>query len=93
MDIEAIHERVVSLSARLGERYRVVVVTGPNTGGKTVALKSVGLMILMAQSGIPVPARQAELPLFSQVRADIGDHQSISANLSKRSAASISIAA
>jgi DNA mismatch repair protein MutS2 len=78
--------RCVPLTFRLEPGERVLVLSGPNTGGKTVALKTLGLATLMAQSGLPVSAAEARLPLFHQLRADIGDHQSIEANLSTFSA-------
>ncbi len=82
VDIEAIQERVVPLSARFGERYRVVVVTGPNTGGKTVALKTIGLNVLLALSGVPIAASNSRVPVYDDVFADIGDEQSIEQSLS-----------
>jgi DNA mismatch repair protein MutS2 len=76
----------VALSLGLGGEETVMVISGPNTGGKTVALKSVGLAALSAQSGIPVAAERAEMPMFDHVLADIGDEQSIAADLSTFSA-------
>ena len=77
---------VVPLTLALGGSETVLVISGPNTGGKTVALKTVGLAALAAQSGIPVAAQSVRLPLFDKVLADIGDEQSIAADLSTFSA-------
>ncbi len=77
---------VVPITIELDADHRQVVISGPNTGGKTVALKTVGLLALLAQSGIPLPADRAELPIFDGIFADIGDYQSIEQNLSTFSA-------
>jgi DNA mismatch repair protein MutS2 len=77
---------IVPMSLELGGSETVLVISGPNTGGKSVALKTVGLAALAAQSGIPVAAQSAELPIFDRVLADIGDEQSIAENLSTFSA-------
>src|ERR1700751_1628759 len=78
--------KAVPLTLALGGSETVMVISGPNTGGKSVALKNVGLAALAAQSAIPVAAERAELPLFDHVLADIGDEQSIAADLSTFSA-------
>ena len=76
------HKPIVAVSLGLDGARRTLLVSGPNTGGKTVAMKTVGLLALMAQSGLPVPATEAELPIFPDVLADIGDNQSIEQSLS-----------
>jgi DNA mismatch repair protein MutS2 len=73
---------IVAMSLTLGGEERVLVISGPNTGGKTVALKTTGLAALAAQAGIPVAAQSARLPMFERVLVDIGDEQSIAADLS-----------
>jgi DNA mismatch repair protein MutS2 len=80
------HRSVVPITLELTQDQRTLLISGPNTGGKTVTLKTVGLLSLMAQAAIPVPAAEAEFPLFEQVLADIGDYQSIQENLSTFSA-------
>jgi DNA mismatch repair protein MutS2 len=77
---------IVPMSLALGGDERVLVISGPNTGGKTVALKTTGIAVMSAQSGIPVAAQRAVLPLFDRVLVDIGDEQSIAADLSTFSA-------
>ncbi len=77
---------IVPMSLNLGGEERLLVISGPNTGGKTVALKTTGIAALSAQSGIPVVAQRAVLPIFDRVLVDIGDEQSIAADLSTFSA-------
>jgi DNA mismatch repair protein MutS2 len=77
---------VVPMTLALGGAEKVLVISGPNTGGKTVALKTTGLAALAAQSGIPVAAQRAVLPMFDRLLVDIGDEQSIAADLSTFSA-------
>lgn len=79
-------KKVIPLSLTLDGRTRTLLISGPNTGGKTVSMKTVGLLALMAHAALPVPASEAEFPVFDQVLADIGDQQSIEASLSTFSA-------
>ena len=76
----------VPITLALEPDARQLIISGPNTGGKTVALKTTGLLAVMAQAGLPVPAEAATLPLFQAIYADIGDAQSIESNLSSFSA-------
>ena len=73
---------ILPISLTLDEKQRTLLISGPNTGGKTVSMKTVGLLALMAQAALPVPAAEAEFPLFEQVLAEIGDQQSIQESLS-----------
>jgi DNA mismatch repair protein MutS2 len=79
-------KRVVPITLTLDERCRTLLISGPNTGGKTVSMKTVGLLALMAHAGFPVPAAEGVFPIFQQVLADIGDQQSIQESLSTFSA-------
>ena len=85
-NLKAKNGHIIPTTIELEADRRELIITGPNTGGKTVALKTVGLLALMAQSGIPVPASRMEMPVFDAVLADIGDYQSIEQNLSTFSA-------
>jgi DNA mismatch repair protein MutS2 len=80
--LRATGAKVVPVSFKLGDENPTMVISGANAGGKTVVLKTAGLLSLMALSGLPVPAKQARVPFYRSVLADIGDHQSLAANLS-----------
>ena len=91
--LRALDRSVVPMTLALGGARTVLVISGPNTGGKTVALKTVGIAVLSAQSGIPVAAETARLPLVDRVLVDIGDEQSIAADLSTFSAHMLNVRA
>jgi DNA mismatch repair protein MutS2 len=84
--LRASNGKIVPLSLGLSTEERQLIISGPNTGGKTVSLKTAGLLSIMAQAGIPVPAENAVFPVFKNILADIGDSQSIEQNLSTFSA-------
>ena len=90
-NLRSMNRKIFPVSLDLDRTRRILVISGPNAGGKTVVLKTVGLLAMMAQSGIPVPAEEATVPLFDQILADIGDQQSITNQLSTFSAHVLSV--
>ncbi|HEY4010709.1 MAG TPA: Smr/MutS family protein, partial [Acidobacteriaceae bacterium] len=84
--LRADQSRIIPMTIALPLNQRQMIISGPNTGGKSVALKTTGLLCIMAQAGIPIPAESASLPIFTAIFSDIGDAQSIEQNLSTFSA-------